>query len=572
MLPEAFADLGASAIATSLFGANFYFWQTASDYFSGQAEYAPLLHTWSLGVEEQFYIIAPLVLYASIRWKGRSGAFWTILALSLASLAISIAYSREYASEAFYLPLTRTYELGIGALLALAPVVQMPRRALREIFAAAGLTMIAYAVMFFDASTVFPGSAALVPCIGAGLVIFAAKSDTLVGRALSLGPMVFVGLLSYSLYLWHWPILVLARHYTASLHLPPLVVSGCIGVAFVMSIFSLRYVETPFRHRSLAASKRSMFTASGAALTATIAAGAVVFSSEGVPTRLSPEARHIVGTATNLNRPASIDCTQQSGITFCRNTLVASGKSAEVLFVGDSHVRASAPFALDALAKQGVAARAIWREGCPPIPDIYRTSRGSTDRNCPDLAQKLLSELDANPEIRIVIVHARWSLYGSGERIGQEPGGPVFLTPAGSDLNLDLQHNATILQKQLSALFGELSERGQTVIVIGSVPEIGWSVPEVLISNIRFGMSLPDRPNAAFFGPDKRGKFDAEIARMARDRPNVYYASAFETFCSPVCEIWDGATPYYSDTNHLSWRGAEILSELVVDEVLNALR
>lgn len=567
LLPDAFAELGKSAVAASLFVANFFFWTSEGDYFGGSAEYAPLLHTWSLGVEEQFYIVAPLVLYATIRWKGKPAAFWTVLALSCVSLCISVAFSRDDAATSFYLPLTRVHELGIGALIALAPNTPALNRGVREALGLTGLTMMGLAIFLYDSSTIFPGAAALLPCTGAGLVIFAARQDTLSGRLLSLRPVVFVGLLSYSLYLWHWPLLVLARHYTASLHLEPSVTFICIAASFVLAFLSLKYIETPFRVRSLAPNRRAMLMLSASAICAVVIAGTTIAVRDGMPDRLSPEIRHIADVEALREMPENVICTQRDGFTNCENAVVVSGTRSEVIFVGDSHVRAIGPTVLDALAARNIAATSLWKEGCPPLPGVYRTSVGSTDRECPRLTEQLLSTLDANPEIRIVAVHARWALYGAGERLSGEPGGSVFLTKAGSELNFERGKNFAILQSKMASLVDEVTRRGRHLIVVGSVPEVGWDVPKVLASNRRFGLTLPAPQDAGFFGAEDRGRTDAWIENMLADRPDATFFPVVPIFCAPTCQIWDGETPYYSDSNHLSWRGAQIFSEPAAKEI-----
>jgi peptidoglycan/LPS O-acetylase OafA/YrhL len=571
MLPDDFEELGASATAASFFAANFYFWKEASYYFSGANEYAPLLHTWSLGVEEQFYIVAPLVLGFTIRRHGKRGAFLAVLVISVISLGVSIAFSRDYASMSFYLPLTRTYELGIGALIALAPKVRLERQMQREALSTLGLAMMAAAIFLYDSSTTFPGAAALLPCVGAGLVILAADRDTLAGRLLSLGPIVFVGLVSYSFYLWHWPVLAFARYSMSGTHLPLLIALICIATAFLMAILSLKFVETPFRSRTVVRTNRAMFTVSGGALAVVVLAGTTAFVSDGSPNRFSDDERFLINVEAERNLPDGINCEYEDGVRLCTNSLTAQGEAPTVVFIGDSHARASAPFVLDALAKQDVPAISLSRGGCPPVPDLYRTSGGNTDRNCPTLTQQLLSNLDAYPQVRVVVIHARWALYGTGERQTLEAGGPVFVSEADDDLNLDPLRNLAILQSRLALLTDEISNRNLRLMIVGSVPEIGWDVPRALTMYARFGLDLPALPNDAAFGPDTRGRTDAWLESFAEARTDLTYVSVVSTFCKPICEVRDGLVPYYSDGNHLSWRGAEIFSQRVGALILERL-
>jgi len=209
------AQFGRSAAAAAAFCANIYFaFQT--DYFAGSGNLIPLLHTWSLGAEEQFYIIWPPLLFAGYR----TGSRLAVGALAVILLAASFAYADwgatgKNATELLYLPQSRAWELMIGAVLAPGLVPNIASRWLREGLALFGVGMIAYAVTQFSSSTPFPGRWALIPCLGAMLVIHTGQHrDTFVYRLLSLWPFVFIGLISYSLYLWHWPIVAFAENYT----------------------------------------------------------------------------------------------------------------------------------------------------------------------------------------------------------------------------------------------------------------------------------------------------------------------------------------------------------------------
>jgi peptidoglycan/LPS O-acetylase OafA/YrhL len=202
-----------SLLATAGFASNFEFWNE-SGYFDAGADQKPLLHLWSIAVEEQFYLLFPLVLLAFRRSAWLLAAVGAIFA---ASFVLGIWGVAHAPSATFYLLPARAWELMLGALLALGAIPPLANRAISEALAAIGLLLIGYAVVAFTAEMPFPGPAALIPCAGATLVIYATQgSETWTGKALSWRPVVFVGLISYSLYLWHWPVLVLARYLRVS--------------------------------------------------------------------------------------------------------------------------------------------------------------------------------------------------------------------------------------------------------------------------------------------------------------------------------------------------------------------
>ena len=256
LLPPDIKDLSESVAYVSVFAANVLF-SRQSGYFDTAAELKPLLHTWSLGVEEQYYVLFPLLLL--LVWRaGRAGIAVVLAALGGLSLYQSI--TRVHEPAAIYLLTTRGWELAIGALIAL-PAGSEPfkgRRLLREVAGAGGVAMVCYAVLAFTEETPFPGAAALVPTLGTALILTCAGRDTLTGRLFATAPLVGVGLVSYSAYLWHQPLLAFARQAW-----PDGLGTGSLAALCLLSLalayVSWRFVEQPFR-RPGAVTRRQIFT------------------------------------------------------------------------------------------------------------------------------------------------------------------------------------------------------------------------------------------------------------------------------------------------------------------------
>jgi len=281
--PKGFVDFAESIIAVNLFASNFLFWSEAN-YFDTATELKPLLHTWSLAVEEQFYIFFPLLLMAL--WRHGLGVITITLAVIFAgSLALS-EYQAVHAPTAnFYLLPTRAWELLIGCFCAI--VIHrygwMARR-FDDLPAALGLALILFAVFFFDGSTPFPSLAALIPTVGTALIILFATPHTVTARLLSLKPMVAIGLISYSAYLWHQPLLAFAKIREFG-HLSPFVIAQIVALTFVLATLTYFFVEQPFRGRAM--SRKRLVQVLAPLPVVTIAAATAIMSNEGYEYRVA---------------------------------------------------------------------------------------------------------------------------------------------------------------------------------------------------------------------------------------------------------------------------------------------
>ncbi|MDH5679004.1 MAG: acyltransferase, partial [Nitrospinota bacterium] len=281
-LPLDFQFLAKSSISTAFFSSNFFFWQEGGNYFARDSDFFTLLHTWSLAVEEQFYIVYPPVLM--FLFYARIPAAWIIAGLTL--LSVSLAYSLAGAAPnaAFYLAPARAWELGLGALLAHGAVPGIQRRWLREVAAAGGLVAIIASVMLIERSNA--GMALLVPCLGAAAIIHAgASGPSFAANLLSWRPVVFVGLVSYSLYLWHWPIFVFLREYSAQTTLSEDVRYQAMAAAFLLSAITWAFIERPFRNRAFLR-RSTVFALSGAGIGVAVLLSGLILAKDGFRARI----------------------------------------------------------------------------------------------------------------------------------------------------------------------------------------------------------------------------------------------------------------------------------------------
>lgn len=402
-LPPPLLGFSESLIATSFFGSNFYFWWQV-DYFDAPAELKPLLHTWSLAVEEQFYLLYPLLLLLVVRrWKNA----WpvVIMMLMVVSYLASIWAVRRMPAAAFYLLPYRAWELLLGAMLASGFAPKVGGRRLAEVLSLAGVALIAYAVFTYRTSMVFPGRAAVYPCLGAALLIYAGglSTETLVGRAMTWRPVVFIGLISYSLYLWHWPIVVFGKYW---LVMPPTptILAGMVLASVVLSYLSWKWLEGPIRAKLRLPTRRELAAGIGACVAAFLVFGMWGIAAQGWPHRISPVVLALADEKQFMHDRR--DCNGVSNKQLSDLCIRgASGVAPDFILVGDSHADALSPGLFAAAAAAGRAGYQFTEGGYRPA---YGFDRVGDEMRIRKLDANL-RELIERSGIRDIFIMAYWS-------------------------------------------------------------------------------------------------------------------------------------------------------------------
>ncbi|CAH0992848.1 hypothetical protein SIN8267_02985 [Sinobacterium norvegicum] len=366
--PADYVELAVSAREQAYFASNFFFSSNAG-YFDGPSEFKPLLHTWSLSVEEQFYLFFPLFFITVHRFfpKHKRAA---IILLLLLSLVVSLVLISSQPTSTFYLLHTRAWEMLIGSLLAIAPInlAMRQRPILCEVISLSGLITIVSCIFFYDDTTVFPGAAAIPPTVAVAAIIWAnSYSNTWVKRLCTLPPAIWVGLISYSLYLWHWPVIAYTHYYhvgefTLALKL------GLIAVSLILAYLSWRFIETPFRLKQLFPSNNAILIAAAIALIAIAVVSQTIRRDGGYPERL-PE--HAFKFAQALSR--SDDQRRCANLT---NSAIREGNICQfgnnqakptLLIWGDSHAEALLASMKSAAEESNTAVLFASKSNCRPI-------------------------------------------------------------------------------------------------------------------------------------------------------------------------------------------------------------
>lgn len=491
MLPSQLKDFAQSLVAVVFFASNVLFWRE-DGYFAAAAELKPLLHTWSLAVEEQYYLLFPIFLL--VLWRfGRQRVFWSVVVVTMLSLLLAEWGWRNKPSANFYLAPTRAWELLAGSICAFMTVGRAQRSS--NVLSALGLALIVFAIFAYNDSTPFPSVYTLVPVVGTALVIIFAAQDTWVARLLSLRGFVGIGLISYSAYLWHQPLFAFAR--LRSLTEPSHTLMAALAAASLLLAWATWYwVEQAFRKRAnpLLVTRRSVFATSGAVGAVFVAVGLAGHVGKGFEWRF--DAQVLRYADADIDR-ASSHCHFGPNVPLpslpVSECSFANKKSElSVLLTGDSHALAVSEALGDALQREGIGFLDLSYSSCPPLPGLQRFNEDSNAPNymCDEFIRSAVEYAD-EVGVTTVVLTGRFPLYLYGDRFnngegGIEIGGAAWVDLVGRTRSTwdDMERRARVLAAYEQSI-RELAERFSVVLVY-PVPEAGWNVPSYAFRNAYF--------------------------------------------------------------------------------------
>ncbi len=546
-----FEQLAAEVMATQFYVANIYFWRNVN-YFGLQAGNIYLLHTWSLSVEEQFYIAYPLLLVLVLKFTPRR-APWIVLAAALVSFGLNLAFVSAKPEATFYLMPTRAWELLIGALITWAPTVR--HRGLAHLLGAAGVLLVVCAVAGHTPDTRVPGVFALLPTLGAAALILAGSAPSAWStRVLSAPPMVAIGRMSYSLYLVHWPVNVFASQelgdgYTLGWRL------AMMALCFLLSGLLYRAVETPFRNGKLLLPSRRFLQAYGAGVLASLVVCATVIATHGIPQRLPFEVARIGAFAND--RPSDRCPEFDLSVEAARPTLCSLGapeRSPEWLVWGDSHAWA-AQEAIDLwLKNSGQAGRFAFMHSCPPLWGVYIPRAGTA---CRALNDAMMDTALHDPQVKKVFLVSTWH-QGAGW-LTTEP-----------NRHLNLQESLALFNRQFDATVRELQANGKEVYVWEPLPGARGHVPNRAAAALMRG----ELARLDFSLAEYRERTEFFFQALQRNR--AYIAGTFspsQVLCqSGACASIVDGQPVYFDNGHLARSGATRWAGALASQMTRAVR
>ena len=561
LIADEYRRLARHASAAAGFALNFVLWRE-SGYFDTAARMKPLLHLWSLAIEEQFYIVWPAILY--LAWRGTRRVAWVVSALCAASFLWNLSAVTTHPESAFFLPLSRFWELLSGSLVAYADLRRRNRirasAGLRNAGAALGFALVVAGIALVDETKLFPGTWALLPVAGTALAIAAGPEAWLNRAVLARRPCVAIGLISYPLYLWHWPLLSLASiiglgrvSATARLEL--------VALSFLLAWATYAWIERPIRFGAGPRRPRPFGTrelALAGSMACLAAVSVWIGAHRGFPSRLSESPG-----PTNERFESDSGCEHFAALAkrefeYCKSANPRAPKVVAV--IGDSHARSLFPGIAETLVSEGKGALLFASSGCPALSGTTVGATAAERAKCAASTAQILELTGSRAEIESVVLTGRVPLWVSGQSFGEadyNPRAAKIRWAVGDD---DGASGLPVFEEGLARTVRELEQRGKQVVYVLDVPELGFE-PRGCVARPRWirpehACEIERREVDA-----RQGDYRAAVARVARELPNLVVVDPLSLFCdADRCRASDGEHVLYDDDDHLSVAGSRLVA------------
>lgn len=539
LLPWDLERFGRYLAATAVLGTNIAAWSDKIGYFQSKLAHVPITHFWSVAIEEQFYLIYPITLALIGKWFHRHRAS-TLAVLAVLSFGVCVWGSYHAPAANYYLAPSRAWELLLGGIVALSGTRSPRWRLTDELLAAGSAIALGIAVYRYGPTTPYPGWYAIVPCAASAILIHTGRrGQTWVGKLLSLRPLVFTGLISYSLYLWHFPMLVLFGYYHIR-EVGPFGIAMLLGLVYIVAVISWKWVEAPIRSRAVLKSDRSFLWSALIVNIVILSAGVVFWKTGGVPGRYPPEVR-ARGGEWLFNSETLTRCANTALDKIAAGELCSFGPqdndTPRVLVWGDSHAMALLPVYEQLAISHHLRLYFAVRSSCRPLLGI---GRGMVDdpgaAGCAKFnAAVAQAVLRLDP--RLLILNGHW--------MDAEP-----------DFSRGLR--ATLRETQRAT-----GARDRAVCAVLDVPTFKYDVPTALGVARQRGISedflkvTRAEALAQYRGPEN------DIRALSRQGV-LHFVDPKDLLCGrDSCKFESGGNLLYWDTDHLSWAGAQFVAPVI---------
>ncbi|UYV39582.1 acyltransferase [Rhodobacteraceae bacterium D3-12] len=555
LLPFELREFGKELIAATTYLSNVLFWR-GEGYFDIGAENKVLLHTWSLAVEEQFYIVLPFLLLA-FKFSRRL-LLALLVALFIASLVAAIALTPSHQTTTFYLFPFRAWELLAGVLLAILGQQKRLTWAFHPLLSWLGLALILAGLVLIQPSG-FPGWQALLPITGTVLLLANGQQQNLLNRALSSPLPVFIGKISYSLYLWHWPVLVLSTYWRDG-YSGPVEATLWLALSFVLATLSWAFIEQPFRRITPRSGWRVLTTLT---LTSSLALGfgALAYLKNGLPDRFGPDTRIHIDASADFLQDGSRCLTPATGpLAGIGHCLIGPEGPPRVIIWGDSHLRALMEGLAQAATQAQTPGLIIWRAGCPPLFGLTKTESYATpaqDQACARDTAQIRDAFKQFETAHSLLLVARWAYYESGHDIGKGAHHSIQLK------GYDATTNAEALSRAIKASLPEMTERFDRVFLFRQPPEFPLydsrdTARRLAHHRIESAEQYVTIPIDTAHNRDSSGFFTPYLASKQITLIDPWPRICTDTTCTVIHE----GKGWYFDTNHLTNTAARALIPL----------